>query len=132
MVTESPRTASTRRTSPRTTARAAELLDRAAGLRADAELMDGYARRLVATVRTLAACPATPAHTRPALTRQAAACRRAARQLRAAAAVLLTAHPGLDAVPSDRTGRPNARAGRSGGPAGRSSTVASRPYDGIA
>ncbi|MGW4493689.1 hypothetical protein [Streptomyces sp. NPDC004376] len=118
--------------SPRTTPRAAELLDRAAGLRADAELMDGYARRLVATAKSLATCPATPAHTRPALTRQAAACRRAARQLRAAAATLLTAHPGLDAVPIDRTGRSSGRAGRSSGLAGRSSAAVPGSYDGIA
>ncbi|MFD8808389.1 hypothetical protein [Streptomyces sp. NPDC059597] len=117
--------------SPRTTPRAAELLDRAAGLRADAELMDGYARRLVATAKSLAACPATPAHTRPALTRQAAACRRSARQLRAAAAMLLTSHPGTDPVPLGRTGRSSGRAGQSSGPAGRPSAAVPGSYDGI-
>ncbi|WP_018548695.1 hypothetical protein [Streptomyces sp. LaPpAH-108] len=118
--------------SPRTTPRAAELLDRAAGLRADAELMDGYARRLVATAQALSACSAAPAHTRPALTRQAAACRRAAGQLRAAAAVLLTAHLRTDAVPSGRTGRSSGRAGRSSGLAGRPPAAGPRSYDGIA
>ncbi|MFD8913169.1 hypothetical protein [Streptomyces sp. NPDC059575] len=120
--------------SPRTTPRAAELLDRAAGLRADAELMDGYARRLVATAQAVAACSATPAHTRPALTRQAAACRRAARQLRAAASVLLAAHPRPDAAPTDRTdrtGRSSGRAGRPSGLPGRPPAAEPRSYDGI-
>ncbi|MGV9342984.1 hypothetical protein [Streptomyces sp. NPDC003688] len=118
--------------SPRTTPRAAELLDRAAGLRADAELMDGYARRLVATAQAVAACSAAPAHTRPALTRQAAACRRAARQLRAAASVLLATHPRPDAAPSYRTGRSSGRAGRPSGLPGRPPAAEPPSYDGIA
>ncbi|MFB7507977.1 hypothetical protein [Streptomyces broussonetiae] len=80
MVTESLRA---------TTATAGQLLVHAEALRADADLMDGYARRLTATAATLGTCPAAPDWTRPTLYRQAAACTTAARQLRTAAAALL-------------------------------------------
>ncbi|MFI8347940.1 hypothetical protein [Streptomyces sp. NPDC085596] len=69
---------------------AAELLDRIAQLRADAELMDGYARRLLATAATLSGRVAAPEWSRPTLARQAAACRTTARQLRTAAEALLS------------------------------------------
>ncbi|MFE3637748.1 hypothetical protein [Streptomyces sp. NPDC059168] len=79
MVTEPP---------PRTTPSPAGLLDRAMALRADADLLDGYARRLLATAEALDGSSA-PGGSRPALERQAAACRVSARRLRAAAAALL-------------------------------------------
>ncbi|MEU1465183.1 hypothetical protein ABZ467_31775 [Streptomyces sp. NPDC005727] len=88
---------------PRTMPSPAGLLDRAIALRADADLLDGYARRLLATAEALTGT-AAPEPSRPALERQAAACRSSARQLRAAAAALL-AH------------RRAAGAGRSGSPA---------------
>ncbi|MFJ9820125.1 hypothetical protein ACIRU3_33620 [Streptomyces sp. NPDC101151] len=66
-----------------------ELLDRAGRLRADAHLMDGYARRLLATAAALTGCTAAPEGSRPALERQAAACSTAAEQLRIAAEALL-------------------------------------------
>ncbi|GAA2228703.1 hypothetical protein [Streptomyces nogalater] len=66
----------------------AELLDRAEALRSDAELLEEYARRLRATVDTLAGCPAAPEWSRPTLERQAAACATAAEQLRTAAEAL--------------------------------------------
>ncbi|MFJ4006018.1 hypothetical protein ACIPWL_21580 [Streptomyces sp. NPDC090023] len=69
---------------------AAELLDRIARLRTDAELMDGYARRLLATAATLSGRTAAPEWSRPTLARQAAACRTTARQLRSVAEALLT------------------------------------------
>ncbi|MEU6818181.1 hypothetical protein [Streptomyces sp. NPDC046860] len=69
---------------------AAELLDRIALLRTDAELMDDYARRLLATAASLSGRVAEPEWSRPTLARQAAACRTTARQLRAAAEALLT------------------------------------------
>ncbi|MFG2359883.1 hypothetical protein [Streptomyces sp. NPDC048521] len=81
MVTESPRA---------TAAAADELLAHVDGLRADADLMDGYARRLLRTAATLSGCPAAPEWSRPLLERQAAGCRTAAEQLRAAAEALLT------------------------------------------
>jgi len=73
---------------PRTMPTPAGLLDRAVALRADADLLDGYARRLLATAAALTG-PAAPEWSRPALERQAAACRASARQLRTAAAALL-------------------------------------------
>ncbi|MGV4980730.1 hypothetical protein ACVB8X_06535 [Streptomyces sp. NRAIS4] len=79
MVTESPRV---------TTAQAGELLTHAGTLRADADLMDGYARRLLATAATLSGCPAAPEWSRPTLERHAAACSTAAEQLRTAAEAL--------------------------------------------
>ncbi|WP_330461379.1 hypothetical protein OIB37_33670 [Streptomyces sp. NBC_00820] len=78
MVTESPATM------PST----GELLDRATVLRADADLMDDYARRLRATAATLDGCVAAPAWSRPTLEQQAAACGTAAEQLRTAAEAL--------------------------------------------
>ncbi|MEV6057332.1 hypothetical protein [Streptomyces sp. NPDC052107] len=81
MVTESPRA---------TTASADELLAHAATLRADADLMDGYARRLLATAATLSGCLAAPDWSRPTLKRHAAACTTAAKQLRTAAEALDT------------------------------------------
>ncbi|MGW1164515.1 hypothetical protein [Streptomyces sp. NPDC001153] len=81
MVTETPRA---------TTASADELLAHADSLRADADLMDGYARQLLATAATLSGCPAAPGWSRPTLEQQAAACTTAARQLRTAAAALDT------------------------------------------
>ncbi|MGW1052086.1 hypothetical protein [Streptomyces sp. NPDC002521] len=81
MVTESPRAI---------TASADELLAHVDTLRADADLMDGYARRLLATAATLSGCPAAPEWSLPALERQAAACTTAARQLRTAAEALHT------------------------------------------
>lgn len=66
-----------------------EVLDQAIGLRADADLMDGYARRLLATAAELSDCSAAPGWSRPTLERQAAACGTAAEQLRTAAAALL-------------------------------------------
>ncbi|MEU1407772.1 hypothetical protein ABZ471_36525 [Streptomyces sp. NPDC005728] len=66
-----------------------ELLDRAGRLHADADLMDGYARRLLATASALTGCALAPEWSRPTLERQAAACTTAARQLRAAAQALL-------------------------------------------
>ncbi|MGW3209854.1 hypothetical protein [Streptomyces sp. NPDC001135] len=81
MVTESPRA---------TTASADELLTHVATLRADAALMDGCARKLLATAATLGDCPATPEGSRPALERQAAACATAAERLRVAAEALDT------------------------------------------
>ncbi|MFF7751517.1 hypothetical protein ACFZCP_20175 [Streptomyces sp. NPDC007971] len=79
MVTESPRTM------PPVDA----LLDQAGSLRADADLMDGYARRLLATAAALTGCAAAPEWSAPALERQAAACGTAAEQLRSAAQALL-------------------------------------------
>lgn len=67
-----------------------ELHVRARALRADADLMDGYARRLTATAAVLGDCPAAPGWSGPTLARQAAACATAARQLRTAAAALDT------------------------------------------
>ncbi|WP_369394037.1 hypothetical protein AB5J72_45605 [Streptomyces sp. CG1] len=81
MVIQSPRA---------TTASADELLAHVATLRADADLMDGYARRLLATAATLSGCPVAPEWSRPALERQATACTTAARQLRTAAEALDT------------------------------------------
>ncbi|MFJ8728556.1 hypothetical protein [Streptomyces bauhiniae] len=69
---------------------AAELLDRIAQLRTDADLMDGYARRLLATAAALSGRVAAPEWSRPTLARQAAACRTTARQLRFAAEALLS------------------------------------------
>ncbi|MER8016754.1 hypothetical protein ACIQ7S_19935 [Streptomyces griseoluteus] len=69
---------------------AAELLDRIAQLRTDADLMDGYARRLLATAAALNGRVAAPEWGRPTLARQAAACRTTARQLRLAAEALLS------------------------------------------
>ncbi|MEV7690847.1 hypothetical protein [Streptomyces bungoensis] len=74
--------------STRAVAPARALLDRAAGLRADADLMDGYARRLHATATALAGRAAAPAPIGPALRRQAVACRTAAGRLRTAAEAL--------------------------------------------
>ncbi|MFG3125541.1 hypothetical protein ACGFYO_26455 [Streptomyces sp. NPDC048201] len=68
----------------------AELLDRIALLRTDADLMDDYARRLFATAASLNGRVAAPEWSRPTLARQAAACRTTARQLRAAAEALLS------------------------------------------
>ncbi|MEV6112830.1 hypothetical protein AB0L59_09940 [Streptomyces sp. NPDC052109] len=81
MVTESPRA---------TTASAEELRAHVRTLRADADLMDGYARRLLATAATLSGCPAAPEWSRPTLERQAAACTAAADRLRTAARALDT------------------------------------------
>ncbi|MGW7522306.1 hypothetical protein [Streptomyces sp. NPDC054783] len=81
MVTESPRA---------TAASADELLAHVAGLRADADLMDGYARQLLATAATLSGCPAAPGWSRSTLEQQAAACTTAAEQLRSAAGALET------------------------------------------
>ncbi|MCS0602656.1 hypothetical protein NX794_15765 [Streptomyces sp. LP11] len=67
-----------------------DLLTHIATLRADADLMDGYARRLLTTATTLSGCPTAPEGTGPALERQAEACATAAGQLRAAAEALLT------------------------------------------
>jgi uncharacterized protein (DUF4415 family) len=72
-----------------TAASADELLENAAQLRVDADLMDGYARRLLATAATLSACPSAPEWSRAALERQAAACRSAGEQLRTAAEALV-------------------------------------------
>ena len=80
MVTESPRAS---------TAQDDELLAHVGRLRADAELMDGYARRLRATAATLGTCPTAPEWSRPVLTGQAAACATAADRLRSAAEALL-------------------------------------------
>ncbi|MFF5014663.1 hypothetical protein [Streptomyces sp. NPDC001165] len=66
-----------------------ELLDRASRLRADADLMDGYARRLLAAASELSACWAAPQWSRPTLEQQAAACGTSAKQLRTAAEALL-------------------------------------------
>lgn len=68
---------------------ATELLDRIAQLRTDADLMDGYARRLLATAAALSGRVAAPEWSRPTLARQAAACRTTARQLRLVAETLL-------------------------------------------
>ncbi|MEW2620412.1 hypothetical protein [Streptomyces sp. NPDC048106] len=81
MVTESPRAS---------TGGADEVLAHVGRLRADAGLMDGYARRLRTTAGTLATCPSAPGWSRPALERQAAACASAADRLRAAAEALLS------------------------------------------
>ncbi|GHE06197.1 hypothetical protein [Streptomyces alanosinicus] len=81
MVTESPRAS---------TAPAGELLAHVNTLRADAGLMDGYARRLLATAAALSGCPAAPGWSRAVLERQAAACFTAARRLRTAAEALDT------------------------------------------
>ncbi|MFJ6662526.1 MULTISPECIES: hypothetical protein [unclassified Streptomyces] len=70
-------------------AQADELLAHIGRLRADADLLDGCARRLRATVVTLGGCPAAPEWSRPALERQAAACASAAVRLRTAAEALL-------------------------------------------
>ncbi|MEU1659241.1 hypothetical protein HEP81_00583 [Streptomyces griseofuscus] len=86
MVTESARASA---------AHADELLAHIGRLRADADLMDGYARRLRATVTTLDGCPTAPEWGRPALERQAAACASAAVRLRTAAEALL-AHARVD------------------------------------
>ncbi|MFJ4801718.1 hypothetical protein [Streptomyces murinus] len=86
MVTESARASA---------ARADELLAHIGRLRADADLMDGYARRLRAIVTTLGGCPTAPEWSRPALERQAAACASAAVRLRTAAEALL-AHARAD------------------------------------
>lgn len=75
--------------SPRTLPSADELLDQAGKLRADADLMAGYARRLLATASALTGCPAAPEWSRPTLEQQAAACGTAAEQLRTAAEALL-------------------------------------------
>jgi hypothetical protein len=83
MVTESPRATETE-----TTAAADELLAHVVTLRADADLMDGYARRLLASAATLSGCPEAPEWSRPVLERQAAACASAAGQLRMAAEAL--------------------------------------------
>ncbi|WEO93710.1 hypothetical protein A6P39_006630 [Streptomyces sp. FXJ1.172] len=80
MVTETPRA---------TTAPARQLLAQAQALRTDADLMDGYARRLTATAATLRICPAAPGWIGPTLEQQVAACVTAAEQLRAAAEALL-------------------------------------------
>ncbi|MFI9808427.1 hypothetical protein ACIHEJ_29355 [Streptomyces sp. NPDC052301] len=80
MVTESLRA---------TLAPADQLLTHVESLRADADLMDGYARRLLATAAGLGGCPAAPDGSRPALERQATACTAAARHLRTAAETLL-------------------------------------------
>ncbi|MFF5402735.1 hypothetical protein ACFY8K_01170 [Streptomyces misionensis] len=93
MVTESPRAS---------TARADELLAHAARLRADADLMDGYARRLRATAATLGTCPAAPGGSRAALARQAADCTSAADRLRSAAEALLIHAHGDGPVPESR------------------------------
>ncbi|MFI5972372.1 hypothetical protein [Streptomyces sp. NPDC051452] len=89
MVTESPRA---------TAATVDELATHIDTLRADAERMDGYARRLLATAATLDGCSVTPEWGRPALERQAAACTSAAEQLRGAADAL-TAHAGVGHPP---------------------------------
>ncbi|MFF8476462.1 hypothetical protein [Streptomyces sp. NPDC015414] len=91
----------------RTVPSPAGLLDRAIALRTDADLLDGYARRLLATAAALTGT-AAPEGSRAALERQAAACRASARRLRTAARALL-AHrrPGgtvRDGAPA-RTGR---------------------------
>lgn len=80
MVTESPRA---------TTATAGELRARAESLKADADLMDDYARRLTATAATLGTCPSAPGRSRTTLEQQATACTTAAGQLRTAAEALL-------------------------------------------
>ncbi|MFG2267179.1 hypothetical protein [Streptomyces sp. NPDC048720] len=92
---------------PRTMPSPVGLLDRAIALRADADLLDGYARRLLATAEALTGT-AAPERSRVDLERQAAACRASARRLRAAARALL-AH--RRATATARTGTP-ARAGR--------------------
>lgn len=100
MVTESPRATATAIVTepgaatatgiaPAATAEAGELLAHVGTLRADADLLDGYARRLLATAATLSGCPAAPGSSPPALERQAAACTTAAGQLRTAAEALL-------------------------------------------
>lgn len=66
-----------------------ELHYQASRLRADAHLMEGYARQLLATASELSACPAAPEWSRPTLEMQAAACGTAAKQLRTAAQALL-------------------------------------------
>ncbi|MFR9787260.1 hypothetical protein ACL07V_01060 [Streptomyces sp. MB22_4] len=76
-------------------AQAGELLAHIGRLRADADLMDGYARRLRAIAATLGTCSTAPEGSRPALERQAAACASAATRLRAAAEALL-AHARAD------------------------------------
>ncbi|MFH8336669.1 hypothetical protein [Streptomyces sp. AM6-12] len=76
-------------------AQADELLAHIGRLRADADLMDGYARRLRATATTLGDCPAAPGWSRPALERHATACASAAVRLRSAAEALL-AHARAD------------------------------------
>ncbi|MEU5538681.1 hypothetical protein [Streptomyces sp. NPDC020362] len=75
--------------SPRTMPPDGELLDQAGRLHADADLMDGYARRLLATAAAVTGCGAAPEWSRPTLERQAAACSTAAEQLRTAARALL-------------------------------------------
>ncbi|MEU6089497.1 hypothetical protein ABZ865_22315 [Streptomyces sp. NPDC047085] len=65
------------------------LLDRVSMLRTDADLMDGYARRLLATASALSDSAVAPEWSRPTLERQAAACTTAAEQLRTAAEALL-------------------------------------------
>ena len=75
--------------STRTTPSADELPDQAGTLHADADLMDGYARRLLATASALTGCAAAPEWSGSTLERQAAACSSAAEQLRAAAEALL-------------------------------------------
>ncbi|MER6333724.1 hypothetical protein ABT298_31250 [Streptomyces sp. NPDC001034] len=76
-------------------AQADELLAHAGRLRADADLMDGYARRLRTIAATLGTCSTAPGWSRPVLERQAAACASAATRLRAAAEALL-AHARAD------------------------------------
>ncbi|MFF0850609.1 hypothetical protein ACFYVM_06060 [Streptomyces sp. NPDC003280] len=92
---------------PRTMPSPVEILDRAVALRTDADLLDGYARRLLTTARALTGT-AAPESSRRALERQAAACRVAARRLRTAADALL-AHRRATA---GGRGSPRAGAGR--------------------
>ncbi|MFD9096579.1 hypothetical protein [Streptomyces collinus] len=66
-----------------------ELLDRISRLRTDADLVDGYARRLSEIASALAGCAAAPDGTSDTLERRAAACGTAATQLRTAADALL-------------------------------------------
>ncbi|MGW5335655.1 hypothetical protein [Streptomyces bauhiniae] len=85
---------------------AAELLDRIAQLRTDADLMDDYARRLLATAAALNGRTAAPEWSRPTLARQAAACRTTARQLRLAAEALLSQSGPGRSRPRRRPGAP--------------------------
>ncbi|MFJ9347529.1 hypothetical protein [Streptomyces sp. NPDC101237] len=68
---------------------APELLAYADDLRADADRMDGYARRLRGAAATLADCAGAPDGSGSALERQATACTAAAVRLRCAARALL-------------------------------------------
>ncbi|MEU4038336.1 hypothetical protein [Streptomyces collinus] len=73
----------------RTTSPVDELLDHVGRLRTDADLVDGYARRLREIASALAGCAAAPDGTSDTLERRAAACGAAAAHLRTAAEALL-------------------------------------------